>query len=105
MSTTKPPTKTPQEVGVRPQALTRSWVARRSLICLFVLCLGPGCKQGANNGQPRGATIKIQLTRAAFDEGADIPKQYTGDGEDVSPPLQWSEPPQGTKSLALICDD
>ena len=31
--------------------------------------------------------------------------RYTGDGEDVSPPLAWSDPPSGTKSLALIVDD
>jgi len=30
---------------------------------------------------------------------------YTGDGADKSPPLRWSEPPAGTKSIALICDD
>jgi Raf kinase inhibitor-like YbhB/YbcL family protein len=34
-----------------------------------------------------------------------IPKRYTGDGEDQSPPLHWSEPPSETKSIALICDD
>lgn len=28
-----------------------------------------------------------------------------GDGVDQSPPLRWSEPPSGTRSLALICDD
>ena len=49
--------------------------------------------------------MKIQLSSTAFAEGANIPKQYTGDGKDVSPPLRWSSPPQGTKSLALICDD
>src|SRR5205823_2858329 len=37
--------------------------------------------------------------------GATIPKKHTGDGADRSPPLAWSEPPAGTKSLALICDD
>src|SRR4029077_725777 len=33
------------------------------------------------------------------------PKQPRGDGVDQSPPLHWSEPPSGAKSLALICDD
>jgi Raf kinase inhibitor-like YbhB/YbcL family protein len=47
----------------------------------------------------------MQLTTTAFQEGATIPKQYTGDGKDVSPPLQWSEVPPSTKSFALICDD
>ncbi len=49
--------------------------------------------------------MNIELTSSAFGEGTSIPKPYTGDGEDVSPPLRWSEPPPGTKSLALICDD
>ena len=34
-----------------------------------------------------------------------IPRQYTCDGEDISPPLAWTGVPEGTNSLALICDD
>jgi Raf kinase inhibitor-like YbhB/YbcL family protein len=34
-----------------------------------------------------------------------MPKKYTGEGKDVSPPLEWSDPPAGTQTLALICDD
>jgi Raf kinase inhibitor-like YbhB/YbcL family protein len=49
--------------------------------------------------------MTIQLTSSAFTEGAPIPAKYTCDGEDVSPPLKWSNLPQGTKSVALICDD
>lgn len=49
--------------------------------------------------------MSIELTSTAFQPGATIPKQYTGDGADRSPPLRWSEPPAGTHSLALICDD
>ena len=50
--------------------------------------------------------MSIELTSTAFQTGETIPKQYTGDGVDQSPPLRWSEPPSGTtKSLALACDD
>ena len=49
--------------------------------------------------------MRMELTSSAFQEGQTIPKDYTGFGKDTSPPLQWSEPPEGTKSLALICDD
>lgn len=49
--------------------------------------------------------MSIEVTSTAFKAGETIPKQYTGDGEDQSPLLRWSEPPSGTKSLALICDD
>ena len=34
-----------------------------------------------------------------------IPKKYTCDGSDVSVPLNWADPPQGTKSFALTADD
>jgi Raf kinase inhibitor-like YbhB/YbcL family protein len=47
----------------------------------------------------------MQLTSPAFREGDTIPKPYTCDGEDISPALQWSGAPDGTKSFALICDD
>ncbi len=47
----------------------------------------------------------MQLTSSAFQEGGMIPKQCTGDGKDVSPPLQWSGTPANTRSFALICDD
>ena len=49
--------------------------------------------------------MSIQLTSAAFKEGGMIPEKYTCDGEDISPPLQWSGIPDGTQSIALICDD
>ena len=49
--------------------------------------------------------MAIQIVSAAFTEGSRIPKKHTCDGEDVSPSLEWSGIPQGTKSLALIMDD
>ena len=45
------------------------------------------------------------LTSSAFGAGEMIPKQYTCDGKNVSPALSWTDIPEGTKSLALICDD
>jgi Raf kinase inhibitor-like YbhB/YbcL family protein len=49
--------------------------------------------------------MPFELTSTAFAPAEPIPQKYTCDGQDVSPPLQWSDPPQGTQSLALICDD
>jgi Raf kinase inhibitor-like YbhB/YbcL family protein len=49
--------------------------------------------------------MSITLTSSAFTEGGMIPKEYTCDGSDISPDLSWSGVPEGTKSLALICDD
>lgn len=47
----------------------------------------------------------MELHSPAFRPGGRIPQDYTGDGRDLSPPLSWSQVPQGTKELALICDD
>ncbi|HID74625.1 MAG TPA: YbhB/YbcL family Raf kinase inhibitor-like protein [Planctomycetaceae bacterium] len=47
----------------------------------------------------------IQLTSSAFAPGEPIPRQYTGEGQDCSPPLAWTGLPEGTGELALICDD
>lgn len=49
--------------------------------------------------------MKIEIKSPAFEEGGMIPQKHTCDGEDISPPLSWNSVPNGTKSLALICDD
>jgi Raf kinase inhibitor-like YbhB/YbcL family protein len=49
--------------------------------------------------------MSLTLTSPAFAAGGEIPTRYTCEGDDVSPPLAWSTPPAGTKSLALIVDD
>lgn len=35
-------------------------------------------------------------------EGGELPKEFTGDGAGVTPPLEWTGAPAGTKSFALI---
>ena len=52
-----------------------------------------------------GREMAFELTSTAFAPGEPIPQKYSCDGEDISPPLQWSDPPQGTQSFALIADD
>jgi hypothetical protein len=47
----------------------------------------------------------MELKSSAFTAGGMIPKKYTCDGPDASPPLSWSDVPAGAKSLALIADD
>lgn len=49
--------------------------------------------------------MAFEIKSSAFQHEGDIPRKYTCDGADVSPPLNWTSPPRGTKSLALICDD
>ncbi len=47
----------------------------------------------------------MEVLSSAFDDGAMIPKKYTCDDIDISPPLKWSMVPDGTKTFAIICDD
>jgi len=49
--------------------------------------------------------VTMELRSSAFSHQGEIPREYTCDGENSSPPLAWSGIPAGTKSLALIVDD
>jgi Raf kinase inhibitor-like YbhB/YbcL family protein len=75
----------------------------------FLLLAASGCGRGpsptAPSAAPEGTSQPLELTSAAFGSGEAIPAKYTCDGEDISPPLAWGDPPQGTGSFALIMDD
>ena len=49
--------------------------------------------------------MEMSLTSSVFVQDGPIPKRYTCEGDDVSPPLAWSHVPAGTRSLVLIVDD
>jgi Raf kinase inhibitor-like YbhB/YbcL family protein len=49
--------------------------------------------------------MKLQVTSNAFQEGETIPIKYTCDGSDRSPALSWSNIPEDTQTLAIICED
>src|SRR5207245_3028451 len=53
---------------------------------------------------PKGVPT-MQLISTAFKEGEAIPGSHGNEDKNLSPPLKWSDVPQGVKSLALICDD
>ena len=74
----------------------------RFFITLFAVSATLLAAAGTLNGEP-GMTLT--LTSSAFSDGGGIPEQYTCDGADISPPLDWSGMPEGTRSLALVVDD
>jgi hypothetical protein len=53
-------------------------------------------------GQARSS---LQVSSASFSDGGSIPQQFTCDGADDSPNLQWPAAPAGTKSFAIVMDD
>jgi Raf kinase inhibitor-like YbhB/YbcL family protein len=50
-------------------------------------------------------TEVFHVESLAFSQGEDIPKKYTCEGENVNPPLQFSDLPEETKTLAVIVED
>ena len=89
------------------RAMSHSRVIRGAawaLSALFV-CGATGCERTQTEAPKGEPSMKITITSKAFAEGQSIPTKYTADGQDVSPPLAWSDVPPGTKELALIVDD
>ncbi len=76
------------------------------LIALMMFSLSCGGDE-AKSSTDREAARKesFSLKSPAFADGDTIPRKYTCDGDDVSPPLKWEKPPAETRSLVLICED
>lgn len=52
-----------------------------------------------------GPVPTLTVTSDWFENGESLPLRSTVDGEGVPPPLQWSEPPEASRELVLICED
>ena len=70
---------------------------------MFFVVMGHMVIGHASSNQSGSSAMK--LSSSAFKHGASVPRDYTCDGDDFSPPLTWEGVPTGAKSLALICDD
>jgi Raf kinase inhibitor-like YbhB/YbcL family protein len=64
-----------------------------------------GCGRADSLPPEDSSRVTIQLRSSAFDDGGMIPKIFTCDSSDSSPPLEWSGIPPAARSLALIVDD
>jgi Raf kinase inhibitor-like YbhB/YbcL family protein len=96
-----------QEAGMREILSRTLFRAGTSFPVLFILLvLSAFIPQTRAISAPiaGGSAMDFSLHTNAFTPGADIPKQYTCEGSDVSPALTWSAP-QGVQSFALITDD
>lgn len=47
----------------------------------------------------------MRIQSEGFEAGSVIPRRFTGEGQDISPPLVFQQVPRGTREIALICDD
>ena len=80
----------PAMMGLTLSALAGIWLASAMFL-------------GARETEARA--MSLTLTSSAFRHNGDIPRHYTCDGDDSSPPLSWSGVPANAKSLVLIVDD
>jgi Raf kinase inhibitor-like YbhB/YbcL family protein len=49
--------------------------------------------------------MTITITSAAFAANDQIPREFTCDGTNISPPIAWSNVPANTKSIAILVED
>jgi hypothetical protein len=96
---------------------SRGWWRTAAFVLSTVVCAGcipPGSSSdppeqlqfapaGANT--EKETAMSITVTSTAFAANETIPRKYTGEGADVSPPLSWSNVPDETEELVLVCDD
>jgi Raf kinase inhibitor-like YbhB/YbcL family protein len=89
----------------------------RGAFCLALLCSSvvaaaqqrgtppPGSPAPGGRGGGRGGVPVMTLTSAAWPDGGRIPLKHTQAGDQVSPPLAWSNVPDGVASFVLIAHD
>ena len=72
---------------------------RRIALAAGVLCLA-GC--GTSGSSP---IQHVVVTSSAFGPSGEIPREFTCDGRNISPPLHWSEVPDEATQLMLTMKD
>ncbi len=99
--TAPPGTQAPAPAGAAPQA-------PQPPVGTGTALQGPQPPVGSGLVQPitpAPGGSAMQIISTAFSEGSSIPRQYTCDGANISPPLAWQDVPAGAQSLALIVAD
>lgn len=75
----------------------------RGILVLVALVAAAGCGGGAEPEVDAAVSSTVAVTSAAFADGAAVPRRFTCDGDDVSPPLAWSGGPGA--AWAIVVDD
>lgn len=74
-----------------------------ALLMVTTASCGNSSLKSAPRPDPSSSGFRIES--AAFKQGAFIPPRFSCSGENVSPPLNWTDPPEVARSFALIVDD
>ena len=94
----------------------RSIVATIALVVIGIGVASCGDDSGGDNGgsvdtsrdgttTTTSAASPLTVTSTAFEEGDAVPVKYSCDGDNVSPPLEWSGAPAASDNFAIVVDD
>jgi Raf kinase inhibitor-like YbhB/YbcL family protein len=90
-------------------SVVRRLFVTAAVVALALAVAGCGGEDSAKDEEADmetpGAEVVLTVASGAFGDGESIPRTYTCEGKDVSPPLSWEGVPQGAQSLVLIVDD
>jgi hypothetical protein len=96
-------------------SLLRRWALVGTAALALLLVAGCGTRQPTGSEPPASPVSPLfpaveseqvmNVQSSAFQNGGQISARYTVEGDDVSPPLSWSDVPEETRSFVLICDD
>jgi Raf kinase inhibitor-like YbhB/YbcL family protein len=75
------------------------------LFTVLLFLLLTACGSTSPEPAAPAPAARFDLNSPVFSQAEAISPRHSCDGEDISPPLQWGDPPAGTQSLVLICDD
>ena len=75
------------------------------LAAVVIVAVLAACSTAGPESSQQPEVTTMQLTSGSFADGEAIPSKHTCDGADISPPLAWSDVPDGTVSFALIVED
>jgi Raf kinase inhibitor-like YbhB/YbcL family protein len=91
----------------RSMKMRIAWIAIPFLIAggIAILMWQMAARQQAEARYHAGLARSLQISSDAFQDRGDIPTAFSCEGAGTSPPLKWSELPEGTRSLALLVTD
>ena len=81
---------------------------RYLIAALAVVAATAGCSEDRGTSSSPTSVLRLEtlaVTSPAFDEGETIPERFSCEGDNVPPPLEWTDVPDGTRELVVVMTD